>query len=301
MLKGVDIDSELAISDTLRHLKAGSVDRLRDADRRAAGHHSRRAHGVEITACCSNSNIDVTVPNGGMTPFGPRPAIRRFKVCGIFESGIYDIDDNLGLHVAGGGAEGRCRCGDVVNQLEIERGRSEPRRRRSPRQVEKIVGPALHHHHLDGAQPATAQRARMTERVVTMIVIGLILTGGGAQHLHHAGDDGDGKIPRYRDADVDGRAAKADAPHFHAAGRADRRRGQRDRPGGGLYALLFRQPLPLVPLDETVYSLSFVPFEAHWVDGVWIAAVAMLVSFLATIYPARNATRIAPAEVLRYE
>jgi lipoprotein-releasing system permease protein len=44
-----------------------------------------------------------------------------------------------------------------------------------------------------------------------------------------------------------------------------------------------------------------VPFETHWVDGVWIAAVAMLVSFLATLYPARNATRIAPAEVLRYE
>ena len=54
-------------------------------------------------------------------------------------------------------------------------------------------------------------------------------------------------------------------------------------------------------LDETVYSLSFVPFEPRWVDGVWVAAAAMLVSFLATIYPARNATRITPAEVLRYE
>jgi lipoprotein-releasing system permease protein len=56
-----------------------------------------------------------------------------------------------------------------------------------------------------------------------------------------------------------------------------------------------------VPLNESIYSLSFVPFQAHWVDGVWIAAVALLVSFLATLYPARNATRIAPAEVLRYE
>ncbi len=47
--------------------------------------------------------------------------------------------------------------------------------------------------------------------------------------------------------------------------------------------------------------MSFVPFESRWVDGVWIAALAILVSFLATLYPARNATRIAPAEVLRYE
>ena len=52
---------------------------------------------------------------------------------------------------------------------------------------------------------------------------------------------------------------------------------------------------------ETIYALSFVPFEPRWVDGIWIAAAAILVSFLATIYPARNATKILPAEVLRYE
>jgi lipoprotein-releasing system permease protein len=56
-----------------------------------------------------------------------------------------------------------------------------------------------------------------------------------------------------------------------------------------------------IPLQESVYSMSFVPFESRWADGLWIAALAVLVSFLATIYPARNATRIAPAEVLRYE
>jgi len=56
-----------------------------------------------------------------------------------------------------------------------------------------------------------------------------------------------------------------------------------------------------VRLDEEVYSLSFVPFEPRWVDGVWVAAAAILVSFLATIYPAANATKIAPAEALRYE
>jgi len=54
-------------------------------------------------------------------------------------------------------------------------------------------------------------------------------------------------------------------------------------------------------LDESVYSISFVPFTTRWVDGIWIAALAIAVSFLATLYPARNATRIAPAEVLRYE
>jgi lipoprotein-releasing system permease protein len=56
-----------------------------------------------------------------------------------------------------------------------------------------------------------------------------------------------------------------------------------------------------IKLDEQVYSLAYLPFAAHWTDGIWIAGVAMLVSIVATLYPARNATRIAPVEALRYE
>jgi lipoprotein-releasing system permease protein len=56
-----------------------------------------------------------------------------------------------------------------------------------------------------------------------------------------------------------------------------------------------------IPLDESVYALSFVPFDPRPLDGLWIAAVALGVSLLATLYPARNATRITPVEVLRYE
>jgi len=68
------------------------------------------------------------------------------------------------------------------------------------------------------------------------------------------------------------------------------------------YALChFADKYRWIRLDEQVYALSFVPFEPRWLDGVWVAAAAILVSFLATIYPARSATRITPAEVLRYE
>jgi lipoprotein-releasing system permease protein len=56
-----------------------------------------------------------------------------------------------------------------------------------------------------------------------------------------------------------------------------------------------------IRLDESIYALSFVPFQPRWLDGVWIAMAAMCVSLLATIYPAQNATDITPVEVLRYE
>jgi len=56
-----------------------------------------------------------------------------------------------------------------------------------------------------------------------------------------------------------------------------------------------------VSLDETVYPLAFVPVEPQVMDALWIAAAAMAVSLIATLYPARSATRIAPVEAMRYE
>ena len=56
-----------------------------------------------------------------------------------------------------------------------------------------------------------------------------------------------------------------------------------------------------ISLDESVYSVAYVPFEARWIDGLWVAGLAIAVSVLATLYPASTATKIAPAEALRYE
>jgi lipoprotein-releasing system permease protein len=54
-------------------------------------------------------------------------------------------------------------------------------------------------------------------------------------------------------------------------------------------------------LDAEIYALSYVPFEPRPVDAIWVAAAALAVSFLATLYPARRATAVLPAEALRYE
>jgi lipoprotein-releasing system permease protein len=54
-------------------------------------------------------------------------------------------------------------------------------------------------------------------------------------------------------------------------------------------------------LDESVYSLSYVPFNPRWEDAIWIAVAAIFVSLIATLYPAKAATSIAPVEALRYE
>ena len=56
-----------------------------------------------------------------------------------------------------------------------------------------------------------------------------------------------------------------------------------------------------IRLSEEIYTIAYVPFEPRGIDSLWIAAAAILVSFIATLYPARAATRVTPVEALRYE
>jgi lipoprotein-releasing system permease protein len=56
-----------------------------------------------------------------------------------------------------------------------------------------------------------------------------------------------------------------------------------------------------ISLSPEVYSLDYVPFAPRIIDGLLVAAVAIGVSFVATIYPSRSASRVFPAEALRYE
>jgi len=53
--------------------------------------------------------------------------------------------------------------------------------------------------------------------------------------------------------------------------------------------------------DPTVYFISDLPSHLLWSDVFWVVTIALLLSILASIYPALRAARISPAEVLRYE
>jgi lipoprotein-releasing system permease protein len=57
----------------------------------------------------------------------------------------------------------------------------------------------------------------------------------------------------------------------------------------------------VISLSPEVYSIDYVPFAPRAVDGAWVALFAVIVSFVATLYPSWSAARILPAEALRYE
>jgi lipoprotein-releasing system permease protein len=54
-------------------------------------------------------------------------------------------------------------------------------------------------------------------------------------------------------------------------------------------------------LAKDVYYISELPSDLHWNDVGIIAGVSFLLTLLATLYPSWRASRINPAEALRYE
>jgi lipoprotein-releasing system permease protein len=67
----------------------------------------------------------------------------------------------------------------------------------------------------------------------------------------------------------------------------------------GTLGCLIANHYKLISLPADVYSISNVPFNLELLDMVLAAGVALLLSLLATLYPARAATRVRPIEMLR--
>ena len=57
----------------------------------------------------------------------------------------------------------------------------------------------------------------------------------------------------------------------------------------------------LLALAPEVYSIDYVPFAPRLGDALLVCAVAIGISFVATLYPSWSAAGVLPAEALRYE
>jgi lipoprotein-releasing system permease protein len=296
ILKGITPDSELRVSETLRHLKQGTIERLDSADGLPGIILGSRM--AEETGMVLNSNVTVISPQGTLTPFGPRPGSQRFRVVGIFESGFYDLDDNW-TYASMPAVQKILSLPDVVNSIEL-RLDDIYRAPEVAREAEKLAGPRF------GSTTWQEQnkqilKALNMERVVTIITIGLVELVAALNILITLVMM---VMEKYRDIAilVSMGARRAQIRRiFIVQGLLIGAVGTVIGLAVGYTFCYVADHYRLITLDAQVYALSFVPFEPKWTDGLWVAAVAIFVSFCATLYPARNATRIAPAEVLRYE
>ena len=297
VLKGIDVRSEIATSDMLRHLKAGSLDRLTDEGGGLPG-IILGARLAQDAGLILNSVVSVTSPQGRLTPFGPEPKTKRFRVVGIFESGFYEIDVAW-AYAPVRSVQNLLGVADVVNSIEMRLDDLELAPQISV-EAAKVAGPRYTASNWQDRNKEL-MHALALERVVTAVTIGMIELAGALNILITLTMI---VLTKYRDIAVlmtMGASRSQIRRIFVIQGAMIGMIGT----GIGLtlgYAFCyFADKYQLIRLDEAVYALSFVPFEPRPWDGLWIAGAAMGVSLLATVYPARSATRIAPVEVLRYE
>jgi lipoprotein-releasing system permease protein len=69
--------------------------------------------------------------------------------------------------------------------------------------------------------------------------------------------------------------------------------------GYALAAVLDRYRL--IRLDMQVYQVAYVPFTVAPLDFALVIVSALAICLLATLYPSRQASRLDPAEALRYQ
>ncbi len=295
-LKGVPLGHGAPVPELLRHLKAGS---LSDFDTKEGERGIILGSGLASQiGVVLHSPVTVLSYQGQLTPFGTVPTLFHFRVVAIFESGLYDLDAAWAFTTLPA-AQRVLDLNDVVNTIEIRLDNifAAPD---VARQAERVVGPKLIATTWMDQNRALLNALKL-EKLVSVITVSLIEMIASLNILVVLVML---VMEKHRDIAV-----------LMSMG-ASRRQIQRIFVlqglliGGlgtviGLFAGFSISALfdhyHLIKLDEHVYSLSYVPFQSHWRDGVWVAALALLTSFIATLHPSRSASGIAPAEALRYE
>ncbi len=297
IVKGVSLSPGVPLPDALIHnLKAGSIEGLRDTSGLPGIVLGARL--ADYTGAVVNKPLELMIPNGRMSPFGMMPSHQRFFVSGIFETGFYDVD-NTWAFTSLSTAQKAFGLSDVVNSIEL-RLDDIYKATEVEHEAEKVIGPKLAAITWQEQNRQILNALKM-ERVVTVITIGLIQIVAALNILITLVMM---VMEKHRDIAIlmsMGARAKQVRNIFVFEGFLIGAVGTAAGLVAGYGLCYFADHYRWLPLDEQVYSLAYVPFDARWMDGLWIAAAALAVSLIATIYPARSATRIAPVEALRYE
>lgn len=296
VLKGIPEPRELKLPPALQHLKAGRLDNwnpVRGLPPIVIGAGLARDAGLAL-----GDVVRVISPQGEITPFGPRLVEHQFRITGIFESGFYDLDSAWAftslkevqrvLSVADVASAIELNVDDIYAANGIAK------------EISEAAGPKLAATSWMEMNRQVLNALKM-ERVVTVVTVGLIQMVAALNILISL-------IMMVMEKHRDIAILMSMGARREQISLIFRLQGLLIGVAGTAMGLVLGYSISFLadhyrwlPLDEAVYSLSFVPFEPRLLDGVWIAGVAILVSLLATVYPARAASRITPVEALRYE
>ena len=296
-IKGISLGKGEPIPEALLHLKAGSIDALHNEEGERPGIILGYRLAERLGAVVGKP-VKLTIAEGHMTPFGPRPSFVALRVAGVFESGFFEFDNSFGFMDLAP-MQKIFDVGDVLNSIELYLDDVDAAPEVADA-AEPLIGPKLAATTWQEQNRQLLNALKM-ERVVTVVSIGLIQVVAALNILIALVMM---VMEKHRDIAIlmsMGARAKQIRRIFVWEGAMIGAVGTIIGLTVGYTICYFADKYQWLRLDESVYSISFVPFTTRWVDGIWIAAAAMAISLIATLYPARSATKIAPVESLRYE
>jgi len=302
VIRGVLPEREDRVVEIGRHMKAGTLAALKPGEFGIAlGSELARSLAVIV-----GDKLTLIAPQGQVTPAGIVPRLKQFRVVGIFEMGMFEYDSTLALiHLED--AQKLYRMEDKVSGVRLKL-----HDMFESRQVAMALLPKL------GADAyisdwtrshANFFRAVQMEKNVMFIILLLIVAVAAFNIVSTLVMAVTDKQPDIAILRTLGAAPSGIMAVFIVQGALIGIIGTlMGVCGGVLLALNIDVVVPFIEglfgvhfLAKDIYYISELPSDLHGSDVLLIAVVSFVLSLLATLYPSWRASRVNPAEALRYE
>jgi lipoprotein-releasing system permease protein len=296
-IKGIDPALEPQVTDLKQALRSGSLEALNTP---AEGTADGILLGKDLAArlnVTAGDDVMLTTPQGTLTPMGMFPKTRRLRVVGIFSLGLLEFDSTYGyvsLDVAKR-LLGKDRVDHIQVRVDDIWAASE---------VADSIPLKLGEEYIKQDWKEMNRQlfsALWLEKIAVSLAIGLIVMVAALNIVTSLI-----LLVMEKNRDIAilktmGASAKSVTIIFMMQGLIIGIVGTTIGGAGGyaLATVFDRYQLIRVPID--VYQISHLPFTVLPQDFVLVVVAAVIVCFLATIYPSRQAARLDPAQALRYE
>ncbi len=302
LVRGVDPVREDSVADIGHHMRAGALSDLTPGGFGIVlGIELARALRVRV-----GDAVLLITPQGTVTPAGTLPRVKTFHVVGVFEIGMYEFDNGLAL-IELSDAQKLYRLDDAVSgvRLKLDDMFAAPAVARELARVVPVDA-QVRDWTMDHANffRAVAIEKRVMFIILTLIVAVAAFNIVSAQVMVVTDKQADIAILRTLGASP----ASILAIFVIQGGLVGFIGTLIGVVGGIALALNVDVVVPFIErtfsiqfLDKSVYYISELPSDLQRGDILLIAAIALLLALLATLYPSWRAAKVNPAEALRYE
>ena len=302
VIRGILPEREDRGAEIGRHMKSGTLAALKPGEFGIVlGSELARALAV-----IAGDKLTLIAPQGQVTPAGIVPRLKQFRVVGIFEIGMFEYDSGLALiHLED--AQKLYRMEDRVSGVRLKLHDLFESRQVALALMAKL-GSNVYISDWTRSH-ANFFRAVQMEKNVMFIILLLIVAVAAFNIVSTLVMAVTDKQPDIAILRTLGAAPSGIMAIFIVQGALIGVIGTLMGVGGGvLLALNIDVVVPFLEglfnvhfLAKDVYYISELPSDLQGGDVIAIAAISFVLSLLATLYPSWRASRVNPAEALRYE